>query len=218
MKNPNSIDQPAAFRVAAVISPHELPAAGIHPRSSTPKLDGRALIFSLPRVFIEDFAVEGLIFSQFAVYTAKDGRENFAIISVHRVGSLLHCVLPMSSPAVQFFLEDCVQRNSLQFVMTPEGETNFGVLRFKYGFSDLHLLRTLMHAARPVLDSDAGFSELDAITTEITAGFKNKSPWAGEFRTQVVAVLSELQRGLLSQQREPSDEHAAVRTPGCTVH
>ena len=218
MKTLSDIDHSPYLRVASVISPDELPVAGIHLGSSDPGLNGCALIFSLPRIFIEPFAGEGLVSSSIAVYTTSDGRENFAIISVHRAGSLLHCALPMSSPRVQCFLEDCMARNTIQFVMALDGEVTFGLWRLGYQFSDTQRLRALMHVARPISDSDAGFLELEALTSKLTTDFRRTLTPAGELRTQVVAVLSEIQRGLAGQQHESGKDQSENRTTDTTLH
>jgi len=206
LKTVSDIDLSPSLRVASVISPHELPAVGIHLDSSKPGLDGLGLILSLPRIFIEPFTNGGLVSSRIAVYTTIDGRENLAIISIHRTGSLLHCALPLSSPRVQCFLEDCFARNTIQFVMAFDGEENFGFCTLTVQFKDIELLRALMQTARPISDSDAGFLELEALTTKLTADFKGTLKPSDELRTQVVAVLSEIQLDPLDQQHESDGE------------
>lgn len=218
MKTLSDIDLSPSLRVGSVISPHELPDVGIHLDSTKPGLDGLGLILSLPRAFIEPFTSEGLVSSRIAVYTTIDGRENLAIISIHRTGSLLHCVLPLSSLRVQRLLEDCFARNSIQFVMAFDGEENFGFLTLAYQFKDIELLRALMQTARPISDSDAGFLELEDLTTKLTADFKGALTPADEFRAQVVAVLSDVQLDPLGQQLESDGEQPENWTMNTLLH
>jgi hypothetical protein len=200
------------IRIATIVSPDEFTSM-TSPTSSMPALRQRALLFYAPSHVVGAFQAPGLTLShRVAVHPMRDGQEQVMVMTIQRQGVVLQCILPLSDKAVQDFVNDCIERQSIQLVLALEDSSVFAVMEVDSPFGAEDRLRELFRTANPGPDGVQALVEMTKELLELPPA----PPWVLELPVRhLVGVLAG--RSVVSELSRARREHHPTEL-GSKVH
>jgi hypothetical protein len=172
----NDSDPSRLVRIGTVITPDEF-AGMVEPSAKLPPLTHRALLFYAPPHVVRAFEAPGETLShRVVVHPTEDGLDHIMVMTIQRLGVLLHCVLPLSDVGVQGYVADCIDQRSIRLVLPLDDTTRFAVLELESSFDHRDRLAELMKTARP---TPGGVVSLLSMTQELLE-LPPTWPWALE--------------------------------------
>lgn len=175
------------LRLGTIVGSEHL-AADTTSTTKAPAFDGHAVAVLAPSRLVEALIVDGATLHQrFAVYSADEGREYAAVITIQRAGTQLNIVLPMSDAGVKTYLTDTIERGLLQVILMHEDGEYYSLLQVDTPFHEPQRLQAMMLSACP---HRSGISALAEMTIDIAKGRAVPSLVEGQAVDQMLAVLA----------------------------